>query len=385
MRGYKPPEPSLDTVLRAVLAGVGQTLEQSETLPRDAYTSQAFFDLEVEKIFRQDWLCVGHVGQIPVVGDYFTLDVLGELLVVVRGSDRIRVLSRICLHRWAPIAEGKGNVRLFSCPFHKWAYGLDGQLLGAPLMEAAQGFDPKACQLPELRSEIVDGVIYMTFNDNAYSIKERLADFSAHMAKYEMDDLVVGWQVDYVCDFNWKIAVETFMECYHHIGAHRETAEPLYPGRLSHVDDSRAGWTICWQPLRPDAKTEEALTKGMPAFRNLTDADKRLDSLALVYPLTLYGMTPHRIGVTGLIPVGPQKTLWRRNMLVPRATAEMPEFQDRVAEAREFGAKIVAEDLAVNDMQQIGATSRLARPGRLSDLEKVVWQLAEFVRNRVKD
>jgi phenylpropionate dioxygenase-like ring-hydroxylating dioxygenase large terminal subunit len=385
MRGYKPPEPSLDSVLRAVLAGAGQTLEESETLPRDAYTSQAFFDLEVEKIFRQDWICVGHVGQIPAVGDYFTLDVLGELLVVVRGSDRIRVLSRICLHRWAPIAEGKGNVRLFSCPFHKWAYGLDGQLLGAPLMESAQGFDPKACQLPELRSEIVDGVIYMNFNDNAYSIKERLADFSAHMAKYEMDDLVVGWQVDYVCDFNWKIAVETFMECYHHIGAHRETAEPLYPGRLSHVDDSRAGWTICWQPLRPDAKTEEALTKGMPTFRNLTDADKRLDSLALVYPLTLYGMTPHRIGVTGLIPVGPQKTLWRRNMLVPRATAEMPEFQDRVAEAREFGAKIVAEDLAVNDMQQIGATSRLARPGRLSDLEKVVWQLAEFVRNRVKD
>lgn len=384
MRGYKAPEPDLETVLRGVLAGSGQSLEDAETLPREAYTSQAFFDLEVEKIFKKDWLCVGHVSQIPNVGDYFSADILGELLVVVRAQDRIRVLSRICLHRWAPIAEGSGNTRVFSCPFHKWGYALDGQLLGAPLMEQVNGFDPKSCKLPELRSEIVDGVIYITFNDHAASIRDKLSDFSQLMAKYEMDDLVVGWQVDYVCDFNWKIAVETFMECYHHIGAHRDTVEPMHPGRLTYIDDSRPGWTICWEPLRPDAKTEEAYSNGLPPFRNLTDDELRLDSLALVYPMTLYGITPNRISVTGLIPVGPQKTLWRRNVLVPRTTAAMPEFQDIVARARIMGDRIAQEDLDVNDMQQIGATSHLARPGRLSHLEKVVWQLADFVRDRVR-
>lgn len=385
MRGYKAPEPDLETVLKGVLAGSGQKLEDSETLPREAYTSQAFFDLEVEKIFKKDWLCVGHVSQIPNVGDYFSVDILGELLVVVRAQDRIRVLSRICLHRWAPIAEGSGNTRVFSCPFHKWGYALDGQLLGAPLMDQVNGFDTKNCKLPEIRSEIVDGVIYITFNDKAYSIKDKLSDFSQLMAKYEMDDLVVGWQVDYVCDFNWKIAVETFMECYHHIGAHRDTVEPMHPGRLTYIDDTRPGWTIAWEPLRPDAKTEEAYSNGLPPFRNLTDAELRLDSLALVYPMTLYGITPNRISVTGLIPVGPQKTLWRRNVLVPRATKELPEFEEIVKKARLIGDRIAQEDLDVNDMQQIGATSHLARPGRLSHLEKVVWQLADFVRDRVRD
>jgi phenylpropionate dioxygenase-like ring-hydroxylating dioxygenase large terminal subunit len=382
-RGFKAPEPDLATVLKGVLAGVGQTLDEAETLPREAYTSQAFFDLEVEKIFRRDWLCVGHVSQIPNVGDYFSVDVLSELLVVVRGADRVRVMSRICLHRWAPVVEGRGNTKVLSCPFHKWGYGLDGQLLGAPLMEEARGFEPKNCRLPEVRSEIVGGVIYITFDNDAYSIREKLADFSTHMARYEMDDLVVGWQVDYVCNFNWKIAVETFMECYHHIGAHRETVEPLHPGRMTYIDDSRPGWTICWEPLRPDAKTDEVLSNGLPPFPNLSDEELRLDSLALIYPMTLYGITPNRISVTGLIPVGPQKTLWRRNVLVPRATFEMPDFQEKVAKARVMGDRIAQEDLDVNDMQQIGATSFLAQPGRLSHLEKVVWQLADFVRDRV--
>ena len=82
-------------------------------------------------VFKKDWLCVGHVSQVAKIGDYFTLELFGEPLVVVRGPDRIRVLSRVCLHRWAPVAEGAGNVKLFSCPFHRWAYGLDGQLVTA--------------------------------------------------------------------------------------------------------------------------------------------------------------------------------------------------------------------------------------------------------------
>jgi len=381
---YTAAADPVERIVKAVLAGSGQTLQDAETLPREAYTSQAFFDLEVERIFRKDWFCLGHIAQIPNVGDYFTVDVLNELLVVVRAADRVRVLSRICLHRWAPVAEGKGNTRLFSCPFHRWAYGLDGQLVAAPMMESAKGFDLKSCRLPEVRSEIVDGNIFITFDPNAYSIKARLSDLSELLAPYKMEELVVGWQIDYVCNFNWKIAVETFMECYHHIGAHLTTAEPMYPARLTHVDDSRKGWTVCWEHLRPEIATEDALAGAMPSFPHLTDEDLRKDALILAYPLTLIAVTPARVGVVGLIPVSPTKTVWRRNMLVPRATAEAPDFQDKVAASQAFMDRIAAEDFAVNDMQQIGALSDMAKPGRLSELEKVVWQLADYVRDRIR-
>ena len=104
-----------------VIVGAGQDMETASTLPPASYTSQAFFDLEMAKIFRRKWLPVGHIDQVPKVGDYFTIDVLNELLMVVRGADRIRVISRTCLHRWVPVASGAGNTRRFSCPFHLWA------------------------------------------------------------------------------------------------------------------------------------------------------------------------------------------------------------------------------------------------------------------------
>jgi phenylpropionate dioxygenase-like ring-hydroxylating dioxygenase large terminal subunit len=87
-----------------VLAGAGQTLEQAETLPPLAHLSHEFYALEVERSLRQEWICVGHVSQVPRV----------------RATDAIRVMSRICLHRcWAPLVSEPGNAKLFSCPFHK--------------------------------------------------------------------------------------------------------------------------------------------------------------------------------------------------------------------------------------------------------------------------
>ena len=157
----------LDRILAAVHGGRGQTLADSETLPPAAYTSEEFFALERERIFRTGWMAVGHIAQIPDVGDYFTIDLLGEPLVVVRGPDRIRVLSRVCLHRWAPVVSGAGNTRLFSCPFHRWGYDLTGQLRTAPFMEQAAGFDPARCRLPEIRSEIVVGSIYINLSGDA--------------------------------------------------------------------------------------------------------------------------------------------------------------------------------------------------------------------------
>src|ERR1700689_3039850 len=135
IQGENIPGGGIDALLSAVLAGGNQPLAQATTLPPEAYTSDAFFRLEAERIFRKQWLVIGHVSQLAKAGDYFTLDLLGEMLVVVRAADRIRALSRVCLHRWAPVVSGSGNTKRFSCPFHKWAYDLDGALVGAPLMD----------------------------------------------------------------------------------------------------------------------------------------------------------------------------------------------------------------------------------------------------------
>ncbi|WP_161555843.1 aromatic ring-hydroxylating oxygenase subunit alpha [Mangrovicoccus ximenensis] len=378
--------PALPEILRAVHAGRGQTLEDSETLPPAAYASPEFYELECERIFRPGWLAVGHVAQVPEVGDYVSIEVLGEPLVVVRGKDRIRVLSRVCLHRWAPVVEGAGNAKLFSCPFHRWGYDLEGNLRTAPFMEQARNFDKKGMKLPEIRSEIVLGTIYVNFSGDAEPLAPRMAGMIGDWANIPHDELIVGYETQFHCPFNWKIAVETFMECYHHIGAHSRTLEPHNPARLSWGEDMAdpdQAFVTLRHPLREDLPTETNLQSGLPVFDGWTEDQIRTGSLYHVFPMNLIGTSVDAVRWTSILPRGANDTWWVRLHLVRREAAELPEFQDMMAKAKENGAVIAGEDVEVNTLQQIGAASRLAQPGRLSHLEKPVWQLADYIRDHI--
>jgi phenylpropionate dioxygenase-like ring-hydroxylating dioxygenase large terminal subunit len=376
------PMSSHDALLHEALAGEHQSLEHACTLPPETYTSESFFQLEVERIFRKGWLVVGHVSQLARTGDYFTLDLLGEMLVVVRGADRIRALSRVCLHRWAPLVSGSGNTKRFSCPFHKWAYDLDGRLVGAPLMEKVE-FDPRSCRLPEYRTEIVDGFIYLNFSGDAPSIGGQLTDLSAELERLAPADWIVGTTLNYDTTINWKIVVETFMECYHHIAAHPDTFERLYPARLTYTEDGRPAWTVCHAPARADAPDAQ-IGAGFVDLGEVTAQDRREFRLYLVYPYHLINVLPDRVFWFCIQPISATRTRIQSHLLFTRKAFEQPDFQAKLACERDFLIAVNDEDIAVNEMQQRGAATRAALPGRFSDLEKALWQLAEYIRERIK-
>lgn len=381
-----PTETPLSELLGMVHGGRGQTLADSETLPAEAYTSEALFQLERERIFWKGWMAVGHVAQLPKVGDYFSIDMLNEPMMVVRGEDRIRVLSRVCLHRWAPVASGEGNTNLFRCPFHRWAYSLDGQLKAAPFMEQANGFDPAACKLHEYRSEIVLGTIYVNFSGDAEPLAPQLTGLAADVANIPMDDLTVGFTLSFPCPFNWKIAVETFMECYHHIGAHSKTLEPKERGGDSWgvpMDDPDQGWIALRHPLRADLPTSEMLVPGLPVFEGWTDEQLRTGNLYTVFPNHIFGTSGNAVRWTTLIPKSATETWWIRHHLVHKDALKNPEFAEIMERAKAFGKVVADEDVSVNTLQNIGAKSAFAQPGRLSHLEMPVWQLANWVRDKL--
>lgn len=380
------PDHELGLLLEQVRNGGGRDLLHAETLPPAAYTSEAFFDLECNRIFRKEWLAVGHVGQIPAIGDYFTIDLLGELLVVVRDTaGEVRVMSRTCLHRWAPVVEGKGNTRRFSCPFHRWAYGLDGRLVAAPYMDKIADFDPKRCTLPQVRSEVVEGTIYVCFSPDTPALAPRLASYAERMTPYRMKDLIVAYTMEFTCEFNWKIAVETFMESYHHIGAHAATLQSEHPGGLSWGEEDHGAWAASHQPLRPDLPSSTNLGSGLPPFADLTDEQVRDSGLYVVYPFNLIGTHADRLHWTTLVPVSANRTKWIRHVLVQPEAAEMADLDQIAAELKATGKRIADEDLAVNAMQQYGASSSYAAVGRVSHLESAVWQLSDYVRRMIAD
>jgi len=127
-------------------------IARASTLPAPAYFSPETFEAEKASLFASTWQLVGHVGQAANPGDYFTFDLIGEPLLIVRGDDRIlRGFYNVCRHRAGNPASGCGNRKLFRCAYHGWTYRLDGALLVTPEFEGVEDFDPYAVR-PRSRS-----------------------------------------------------------------------------------------------------------------------------------------------------------------------------------------------------------------------------------------
>src|SRR5262249_44123606 len=140
-------------------------LEDAEALPRWCFTSTRFYQREVERIFLRTWVFVGRAEEIANPGDYFTIEIAGEPLVIICDlAGKLHALGNTCQHRGARLLEDKGNCGTnFSCPYHAWTYGTDGSLIGAPAMNATRDFNKKDWSLPEIRLEIWDGFIFVNF------------------------------------------------------------------------------------------------------------------------------------------------------------------------------------------------------------------------------
>src|SRR5207244_9952531 len=94
----------------------GWSLEQA------FYTDPGVFAADLERVFRRNWLFVGHANRIPLAGDYFSYGFAEDSLVFIRGDDgEVRGLFNTCRHRGSRIClEGAGHARNLVCPYHQW-------------------------------------------------------------------------------------------------------------------------------------------------------------------------------------------------------------------------------------------------------------------------
>jgi phenylpropionate dioxygenase-like ring-hydroxylating dioxygenase large terminal subunit len=369
------------------LAAARRLLEEAWTLPAEAYTSTAVYGRERQTIFAREWLCAGRVDQLPEPGDYFTLDLLEEKLVVARDAQgEIRVLSRICRHRAAEIVSGSGHARSFSCPYHAWTYGLDGRLIGAPHMEGARGFDRSECRLPQLRSEIWEGWIFVNFDPDAAPLGPRLASLSKYLARHRMADRVAIETAVFDSPFNWKVLVDNFMEAYHHIAIHRDTLEPLFPALRSHVPDNDGPYSVLVMPGRnTDAKAgARGQGQGEGNVRDLAPlaADEANEDGALVaavvFPFHLFAPAGDSLTWYQILPERLDRFTLRIYSCFPREAIEDPALASTIEGVQEITRVIHQQDIAACEAVFSGLQTPGFESGRLSPLEKAIWQFNQW-------
>jgi phenylpropionate dioxygenase-like ring-hydroxylating dioxygenase large terminal subunit len=163
-------------------------VNSAQMLPPLCYTNAEFHEFETEAIFNYEWLCVGRESWAKEPGEFFTTSHVGEPIILVRNRQGVlKALSAVCQHRAMLVADGRGRTRTFLCPYHHWVYSLDGQLVGAPAMEHACGFDKKDVRLPEFKLEVWQGWVFVNLDPDARPLAPRLRALDEAVANYRMD------------------------------------------------------------------------------------------------------------------------------------------------------------------------------------------------------
>ncbi|MBL8672716.1 MAG: aromatic ring-hydroxylating dioxygenase subunit alpha [Alphaproteobacteria bacterium] len=367
--------------------GVRRPLLDAETLPPWCYTSEAFYRREVERIFRKIWNFIGRSDRVPEPGDFFTLEFAGVPLVVVRGHDgQVRAFSNSCRHRGSIVAEGEGNCRAFKCPYHSWAYGLDGALLGAPDMDATRGFDPRTHGLLPVRLETWGGFMFVNFDPAAESLAGYLGDLPRTLAPYAFDDMVCTRRVTYEVGCNWKTFVENAKEAYHIGTVHRNTIHKYASARSSGywVQETQGQYVSTF------AKHEGSMAllqgdAGFPKLASLTPETAAGTTAPLVYPSTYLGCTIDSAWYLEVHPLGAQRMRLIHGAMFPRAVLDRPDFQALAANYYKRWDITIEEDNVACDLQQRGLNSPFARAGRFSHREPLVHAIDNWILDRVLD
>jgi len=222
-------------MMQSELRDLGRLIEP-DRVHRSVYTDAAIFEREMETIFHKVWTYVGHESQVPKPGDYYTMLIGRQPMVMVRHQDgAIHVLYNRCAHRGAMVCGAlHGNTgKSFTCSYHSWQYHTDGTLESIPLPKGYEGTrlapgSPEFNMKPAARVGTYRGFVFASLAEDGPSLLEWLGD-----AKIAFDDMcnrapegaveVVPNCFRVIQHSNWKIFLENQLDALHPSVTHEST------------------------------------------------------------------------------------------------------------------------------------------------------------------
>ena len=339
------------------------TIADGRTLPFDWYSDPAVLRLERERIFRRTWQYAGRTDQVAERGAFFTCDLGGIPIVVVRDQqDGLRAFLNVCRHRGSLVCEGEGKRASLQCPYHAWTYGLDGSLRAAPRSERVPGFDKESLGLVAVPVDSWGPFVFVNPDPEAEPLAPTLG---------ELPDLVAASGVDlgslrflrrasgeeYAA--NWKVCSENFLECYHCQVAHPGFSKVVDVSVDAYVLEESRTFSTQYGPVREawkgDFDPRGPIERGQFHF---------------LWPnLTLNIMPGHpNLSIGPIVPTGPETTARFLDYFVG------PDVDEAwVEEMLEFDEQVGAEDRILVERVQKGLRGGGVEHGRLmGDSERLI-------------
>ena len=330
-------------------------IERAWTLPAHLYIDPRVAADENDRIFSRTWQVVGHHDQVANAGDYFTTELVGEPLVIVRGADqKLLGFYNVCRHRAGPAAQGCGSRKLFRCIYHGWTYNLDGTLNHATEIDGVQGFKTEDFALAPVRCEEWFNFIFVNLDKNASPLLASLGDLPKQAQHFPFDTMKLFERRTYDMKCNWKTYVDNYLEGYHlptvHPSLNREldfnayTVEPY----ATHVRQ--------WSPIR-GAQPGDATPRRYQETREDLTTD-----YFWTFPNWMLNCYPDNVSLNIVLPIAPDRSLAIFEWYLP----EQDLGSDAAKKSVEFSDEIQREDIAICEAVQKNLHSRSYQRGRFS-------------------
>jgi phenylpropionate dioxygenase-like ring-hydroxylating dioxygenase large terminal subunit len=339
--------------------------------PRD-YVDPDVYAREVAHVFAESWLPVCRVDQLEQPGQRVAITLAGAPLVAVRDADTIRVLANVCAHRGSQVVDdGTGSGSTLVCPYHRWAYRLDGSLIGAPLTVAAEFTG--SC-LPAVRHTTWEGFVLVNLSGTASDPNATLSVLSDRLAPWRWSEMTTIASCRFESTWNWKVMVENWIECYHHLGTHRDSVEPYQPSRNTKIIPSEGA---PWAAMTVDSLdgVEGPREEWMPGVD--ADCSKEL-SVWAAFPLLLGGSVARYGFWLQIVPIDVTRhdVIW--HLVVHRSQTDRFD-PERTSELMEMLTGVHAEDMQACRRVQTGLASGFLHQLRLTPLESTIADFQHWI------
>ena len=352
-------------------------------LPAWTYYNAELNELEYERVIRPSWQFACHVNQLKRPGDFATLDMMRDSLIVMRGDDGvIRAFANACRHRGSKLLDGAGSCRkAVTCPYHGWTYGLDGSLVSVPSERTFPGLDKTEFGLKPVELEIVLGLIFVRICGSGPSLAEIWGDFVEVARPYrieEMEPLDEPWIDSWNC--NWKVAVDNNLENYHvpvgHPGYHRLLDNDL--GGV--INPHGLAYSKSVMRERPSSNWTERMYQRLApeALADLPPEVQRTWLFATMVPNIGIDIYPDSMDVFQILPRTAETCTMRYPVYVrPDQRRGMKAL--RYLNAR-INTQVSLEDQQLSERVQQGLRSYGYEPGPLSEYEFCIRDFHDRIR-----
>ena len=346
------------------LAGVQRPIAEASGLPNAAYVSDSYMRFERDQVLGRTWTCIGHGRDVANPGDAVPVNLLGLPLLLLRDHEgRIKVFHNVCSHRGMELVSRPCSLRtVLRCPYHSWAYDLDGQLratphIGGPGRNACEGFDRARHGLKPVRTAVWLDMVFVNLSGDAPSFEAHAAPLAARWKDFDTSRIRHGGpdsSLRIAVNCNWKLAVENYCESYHLPWVHPglNSYSRLEDHYNIEADGHYAGQgSLVYTPV---------LVEGGPAFPRFPDLPEKWATGAeyiALFPNVLLGIHADHFFAMRLEPIAPDRTVEHLDLYY---VGDEPLGEDyaamRAANTRAWRT-VFEEDIGVVEGMQRGRAS----------------------------